>query len=208
MTEANQDIEGMQFEYTLKNIFNKLFTEELPIIQKPVETLHWDLLETPIGTMLAIANNYNLYLLEFAERNRLESKIRHLRVLTKASINYGSTKITGMIEKELMDYFAGKINAFKTPVKMLGSNFQQAAWHELRKIPYGETKSYMNQAEGAGNGSAYRAVANANATNRLAIIIPCHRVINNNGKLGGYDGGLWRKKWLLEHEQNFKNNTF
>lgn len=206
MAQIHQNkIEDEQFDCSLKTIFTNVIATQLPNIKKSGEVLYWDLLESPMGSMLTIANNNNLYFLEFAEKNRLEKKIKHLRTVTRASIIYGRTAITDLIEQELADYFAGEITNFKTPIRMLGSAFQQASWQELSKVPYGETISYMGQAEGVGSTSAYRAVANANAANRLAIIIPCHRVINNNGKLGGYGGGLWRKKWLLEHEQSFKN---
>ncbi|AFD19879.1 methylated-DNA--protein-cysteine methyltransferase [Rickettsia slovaca str. D-CWPP] len=79
-------------------------------------------------------------------------------------------------------------------------------WQELMNIPYGETRSYLNQAKVLGKPNSYRAVANANGMNQLAIIVPCHRIINSNGKLGGYGRGLHRKKWLIEHERKFTTN--
>ena len=84
---------------------------------------------------------------------------------------------------------------------MVGSSFQQTVWKELIKIPYGETRSYAMQSITIGNPKATRAVANANGANQLAIIIPCHRIIRNNGELGGYGGGVHRKKWLIDHEK-------
>ncbi|MBX9577840.1 MAG: methylated-DNA--[protein]-cysteine S-methyltransferase [Chthoniobacterales bacterium] len=90
---------------------------------------------------------------------------------------------------------------FKTPYRMLGSDFQQATWKTILKIPYGTTQSYKEEAAALGNPAAVRAVANANGANLLAIVIPCHRVIATGGKLGGYGSGLRRKEWLLQHEQ-------
>jgi O-6-methylguanine DNA methyltransferase len=87
---------------------------------------------------------------------------------------------------------------------MHGSPFQKLVWNELLNIPYGETRSYLEEANAIGKPTSYRAVANANGANKLAIIIPCHRIINNNGEIGGYGGGIARKKWLLEHETRYK----
>ncbi len=101
-------------------------------------------------------------------------------------------------------YFKGKLREFNTPIHLMGTSFQAQVWNQLLKIPYGETRSYLEQAKAIKKETAYRAVANANGANQLAIIIPCHRIINNNGKLGGYGGGTEKKKWLLEHEKKSK----
>ncbi|NRA73561.1 MAG: methylated-DNA--[protein]-cysteine S-methyltransferase [Rickettsiales bacterium] len=112
-----------------------------------------------------------------------------------------TTCVIQSIQLELQAYFSGKLKTFKTPIHMLGTSFQQEVWYELLNTPYGKTRSYLSQAKSIGKYKSVRAVANANAANQLAIIIPCHRIINNNGKLGGYSGGLIRKKWLISHEQ-------
>nr|WP_252187792.1 methylated-DNA--[protein]-cysteine S-methyltransferase [Anaeromonas frigoriresistens] len=104
-------------------------------------------------------------------------------------------------KKQLRDYFDGKRKAFDLPLKINGTEFQNKVWVELTKIPYGETQSYKDIAIWIGNKNASRAIGNANNKNKIAIIIPCHRVVGSNGKLIGYEGGLWRKKWLLEHEE-------
>ncbi len=88
------------------------------------------------------------------------------------------------------------------PLFTTGTPFQKSVWTALQEIPYGETRSYQEQANALGNARAIRAVAQANGKNKIAIIIPCHRVIGSNGKLTGYGGGLWRKKWLIDHEVN------
>lgn len=157
--------------------------------------------ETPLGSMIAVADQDALYILEFLDRKRLESEMVRLKQRTQSTILSGTTEPLIAIQKELKQYFAGTLSAFKTPFVLQGSPFQQAAWHALCQIPYGETRSYLDQATHIGRPSAYRAVANANGANQLAIIVPCHRIINHNGRLGGYGGGLARKEWLLKLEK-------
>jgi len=158
-------------------------------------------LNTPLGPMLAIADETALYLLEFQNRQGLEREIERLRYKTQAAILPGCTTPIRLIEQELKQYFEGKLTTFTTPLRLLGSPFQQAVWQELQKIPLGETQSYAQLAQALGKPAAYRAVAQANGANQLALIIPCHRVINADGNLGGYSGGIARKEWLLKHEQ-------
>lgn len=158
-------------------------------------------LDTPLGPMVAMADDNALRLLEFVDRRGLEREVERLRQRMKASIIPGSTSAIHSIEKELDLYFTGKLTAFKTPISFLGSPFQIKVWHALLNIPYGETRSYLDVAKTIGQASACRAVARANGANQISIVIPCHRVINNNGELGGYGGGLTRKEWLLQHEK-------
>lgn len=159
-------------------------------------------LDTQLGPMVAIADEEALYLLEFIDRRGLECEIERLREKTKSAIIPGITPPINSIERELKSYFAGELTTFKTHLFLLGSPFQKKVWQELLKIPYGETRSYADIAKTMGKPSAYRAAATANGANSLAIVIPCHRVINSNGELGGYGGGLIRKKWLINHEKN------
>lgn len=163
-------------------------------------------LDTPLGPMIAIANEEHLYLLEFVDRRGLEREIERLRTRTNAAVVPGNTEPIKSIERELKQYFDGTLQAFKTPVALLGSPFQLRIWAELLKIPKGETRSYLTLACAIGRPSAFRAVARANGANQLAILIPCHRVINTNGELGGYGGGINRKKWLLTHERKKINS--
>ncbi|BAW82974.1 predicted methylated DNA-protein cysteine methyltransferase [Rickettsia japonica] len=156
--------------------------------------------------MLAISDEKLLYLLEFVDRRGLEREIERLRIKTESAIIPGSTEPILMIEEDLQLYFNGTLQKFNTPIWFLGSPFQKMVWQELINIPYGETRSYLNQAKALGKPNSYRAVANANGMNQLAIIVPCHRIINSNGKLGGYSRGLHRKKWLIEHERKFTTN--
>lgn len=164
-------------------------------------------LDTPLGPMIAIANDEVLYLLEFVDRRNLEQEIESLKWKTKSVIIPGYTKITHSIETELSLYFKGQLSEFKTPLFFSGSPFQQKVWAELMKIPSGETRSYSDIAMAIGKPTAFRAVALANSANQLAIIIPCHRVININGDLAGYAGGITRKKWLINHEKK-TDHTF
>ena len=161
-------------------------------------------LDTPLGPMIAVSDDSALYLLEFVERRGLEREIERLRSRLQAAIVPGSTAPINTVKAELKDYFAGTRKTFNTPLHLLGTAFQQHAWRELMAIPYGETRSYLAQAQAIGKPRAVRAVANANGANQIAIVIPCHRIINSDGKLGGYGGGLERKKWLLEHEQRYR----
>ncbi len=160
-------------------------------------------LDTKLGPMLAIADDEGLYLLEFVDRRGLENEVKRLRQRLKAAIVPGLTNITSMIENELKDYFNGLSFQFNTPLHFLGSDFQKQVWHELLAIPVGTTLSYSDIARKINRPTAYRAVANANGANQLAIVIPCHRVITATNELGGYGGGVSRKKWLLEHEKTF-----
>ncbi len=158
-------------------------------------------IDTPLGPMLAVADDEALCLLEFIDRRGLEKEIERLRKKTKLPIIPGKSNPTQQIEKELREYFAGINQEFKTPLLLLGSPFQKRVWEELQKIPSGETRSYAEIAKAIGKPSAFRAVALANGANQIAIVIPCHRVINSNGDLGGYGGGIKRKEWLLKHER-------
>lgn len=148
-----------------------------------------------------LADDNELYLLEFVDRRGLEREVERLRKSTKSAIIPGSTKPISSIEAELELYFKGKLREFKTPIHLLGSPFQKLVWQELMRIPYGQTKSYSKQAEAIGKPTAFRAVANANGANQIALVIPCHRIINLDGNLGGYGGGIARKKWLIDHER-------
>ncbi|HMI06844.1 MAG TPA: methylated-DNA--[protein]-cysteine S-methyltransferase [Flavobacterium sp.] len=109
-------------------------------------------------------------------------------------------KILQEAVSQLNDYFDGKCNDFTFKLNPAGTEFQQKVWQELLKIPFGKTMSYMDLSKKLGDVKAIRAVASANGKNPLWIVVPCHRVIGTDGSLTGYAGGLWRKKWLLEHE--------
>lgn len=158
-------------------------------------------IDTRLGPMMAIADEQALYLIEFIDRRGLEREVERLRKRTKSAIVPGTTAPIQSIERELNEYFDGKRTAFDTALFCLGTPFQKQVWEVLLTIPAGETRSYQEIAKALGKPSACRAVAQANGANQLAIVIPCHRVINASGELGGYGGGLTRKNWLLQHER-------
>lgn len=108
---------------------------------------------------------------------------------------------------QLNEYFLGTLTTFDLPLLPQGTTFQKIVWDELVKIPYGKTTSYLKIAQQINNVKAIRAVGTSNGKNPIAIVIPCHRVIGTNGTLTGYAGGLWRKKWLLEHEHKSVSKT-
>jgi AraC family transcriptional regulator of adaptative response/methylated-DNA-[protein]-cysteine methyltransferase len=126
--------------------------------------------------------------------------MKRLRQQSAATIIPGYTNPINSIEQELVLYFNGELEKFKTPIVLWGTPFQKRVWQELIQIPFGETRSYAEIAQAIGQPSAYRAVANANGANKLCIIVPCHRVINTGGGLGGYGAGVSRKEYLLKHE--------
>ena len=162
--------------------------------------LHRSRIDTPLGKMAAIADEKTLFLLEFDDYQHLDWEIERLKKNAKADVADGMADPLISIEKELGLYFKGKLTEFKTPTFSFGTLFQRSVWKELKKIPFGETRSYADVAAAIGNPTGYRAVAQANGCNQLAIVIPCHRVINASGEMGGYGGGLSRKEWLLKHE--------
>ncbi|HSD64084.1 MAG TPA: methylated-DNA--[protein]-cysteine S-methyltransferase [Ignavibacteriaceae bacterium] len=178
------------------------------VAQKPSESRNGNILSferfsTPLGTMMAIGNDEGIYLLEFTDRRMLETELKRLEKHFKASILPGSNKYIQELKVQLKEYFEGKRKQFDVPLRFFGTAFQKNAWNALLAIPYGKTRSYKEQAQIIHRPKAVRAVGTANGCNRIAIVIPCHRVIGENGKLTGYGGGLWRKKWLLEHEKKF-----
>ncbi|MBE0636363.1 methylated-DNA--[protein]-cysteine S-methyltransferase [Candidatus Bipolaricaulota bacterium] len=157
-------------------------------------------IQTPLGPMLAVANDEGLCLLEFVDRRMLETQLDHVRSQLDVSLLPGANPLFASVRDQLSEYFAGTRREFDLPLVVAGTPFQKAAWEALRAIPYGQTRSYQEQAEAIERPTAIRAVARANGDNRFAIIIPCHRVIGKDGSLTGYGGGIWRKQYLLELE--------
>jgi len=156
---------------------------------------------TSLGPMFACATKNGLCLLEFTNRNMLETEFKDLAKRLNAAILPGDNPFLNQVQSQIKEYFDGTRKYFDIPLDTPGTDFQQSVWKILNKIPYGETRSYKKQAHLLGKPEAVRAVASANGMNRIAIIIPCHRVIGENGNLTGYAGGLARKKWLLDHEK-------
>jgi len=165
-----------------------------------ISKLTLSLFETPLGAMIALADDSYLYLLEFADHPHVENKIERLKKKAE-SMSEGNTPILDSIKKELDAYFKNRLQNFRTPFFLYGTPFQKSVWTQLQKIPSGETWSYGKLAQAINRPLSSRAVGRANSTNQLAIIVPCHRVINATGKLGGYSGGVHRKSWLITHEK-------
>jgi AraC family transcriptional regulator, regulatory protein of adaptative response / methylated-DNA-[protein]-cysteine methyltransferase len=164
-----------------------------------VLTASW--IETPLGPMLAIAGDGGLELLEFVDRRALETELRDVQKTFGVPILPGDHPTLQRTARQLAEYFAGERKAFDIPLRQRGSDFQQRAWNALREIPYGETRSYVDMARRIGSPGAMRAIGRVNGQNRIAIVVPCHRVIRADGSLCGYGGGRWRKQWLLDHER-------
>ncbi|MDN5567362.1 MAG: trifunctional transcriptional activator/DNA repair protein Ada/methylated-DNA--[protein]-cysteine S-methyltransferase [Paracoccus sp. (in: a-proteobacteria)] len=169
--------------------------------------LRADWLQTPLGGMIAIADRSALHLLEFIDRKALPAGLRKLSALAGGHIGLGRTAITDLTETALEAFFAGRQGRLDVPLHLAGTPFQHRVWQELRKIPAGQTRSYAQLAAAIGQPSAVRAVAGANGANRLALVVPCHRVIGADGTLTGYAGGLWRKEKLIALERGYSDLT-
>jgi len=157
--------------------------------------------KTPLGSMIACAMKKGICLLEFTHGNISENEINDLSERLDAVIEPGDNPLLEQAEEEILEYFNGTRKHFTVSLHIQGTEFQKAVWKILQDIPYGETRSYKQQAGILGKPEAIRAVAAANGTNKVAIIIPCHRVIGEDGSLTGYAGGLAKKRWLLDHER-------
>lgn len=156
---------------------------------------------TPFGQLLAGASTKGICLLEFTDTQRLERQIPRMEKAFSCKVIDGNSPFFEILEEQLNTYFVGTLKDFNAvPLDIRGTDFQVKTWKALIAIPYGETRSYQQQAEAIKNPKAVRAVANANRSNRISIIIPCHRVIGKNGTMTGYGGGIWRKEFLLALE--------
>jgi AraC family transcriptional regulator of adaptative response/methylated-DNA-[protein]-cysteine methyltransferase len=165
------------------------------------ERLQADWIDTPLGPMIAVADEAALWLLEFADRRALPGELRAVAQAAGSPIGLGRPAPTARVAGELQAYFEGRQALFETPTAPYGTAFSRRVWTALRAIPPGRTCAYADLAVAVGQPAAVRAVARANGANRLAILVPCHRVIAADGGLAGYGGGLWRKRWLIEHER-------
>ena len=159
-------------------------------------------LETPIGPMLGVADDEGLHLLEFAERKGLPKEIETTKKRIGAIV-FRNHQLLETTEIQLKEYFQGTRQKFNIPIAQFGTPFEKSVWAQLQTIPFGTTRSYAAQAKAIENPNAVRAVARANGSNKVAIIVPCHRVIGSDGSMTGYAGKIWRKEWLLTHERKF-----
>ena len=189
----------------LANAFEKtLGTTPGKAKREPKNVLVYQRFDSPLGPMIAVASEQGLCLLEFGDRRMLESEFADLQQRLDAVLLPGTTEFTKAAVQQINEYFAGARKTFTVPLHAPGTAFQQRVWAALREIPFGEIRSYGEIAARIGAPKAVRAVGTANGMNRIAILIPCHRVIGADGALTGYGGGLWRKDWLLKHEKEQK----
>ena len=165
-------------------------------------------LPTPLGDMLAIASPTGLCLLEFVGQQGVEREQRQVEAARGGPPCAGMNAVLAQTGAELAQYFAGQRQCFGVPLDLVGTPFQQQAWQALCAIPYGQTRSYAEQARAIGRPTAFRAVAVANGGNKVSIIVPCHRVIGSDGRLTGFGGGLPRKQALLALEQAGQRSLF
>jgi AraC family transcriptional regulator of adaptative response/methylated-DNA-[protein]-cysteine methyltransferase len=191
---------GFESQSGFREAFTKIFGEP-PTIARTRDPMFAKRIDTPLGAMIAVADDQGLRLLEFIDRRATERELSILRKRLRTNLVPGDHPHLAATRQQLADYFSGKNLEFDISLAPVGSNFQLQAWKILRSIPVGETRSYSWMAKRLGDENARRAVGRANGTNMICIVIPCHRVIRADGTLCGYGGGLWRKKWLLDHER-------
>ena len=191
---------GYESHSGFRDAFTRTFGEA-PGRSREGACLFNTMIETPSGRVLAAANDTGIVMFEFTDRRMLEHHFEVLRRRFKCPLLPGEHAHFDTLRREIADYFGGTRRDFTVPLAPRGTAFQERVWAELRRIPYARTISYETLATAIGQPTATRAVALANGSNRLAILIPCHRVIGKDGSLTGYGGGLWRKRLLLELER-------
>lgn len=166
--------------------------------------IHLTRFETPLGIMYACGVREGICMLDYGDKKDLPQEFEVLKRWLNGIIVPGRCKHFNLLLKQLQEYFMGKRKVFTVPLVIPGTQFQQTVWKDLQKIPFGSTCSYTEQAAGLKKSSAIRSIAHANSLNRIAILIPCHRVIGIDGDLRGYSGGHGRKEWLIEFERNVR----
>lgn len=190
---------GYESSSGFREAFGKLFGQS-PREAATKDCIYLSWYESPLGPLVLGATDQAICLLEFSDRRMLETQFKVLRKRFNSPLVPGDNAPLKKLKQELAAYFSGTLRDFSVPLAYPGTEFQEQVWRNLLKIPYGETCSYEDLARTVKSPKAVRAVGTANGCNRIAIVIPCHRVVNKSGKLGGYGGGLWRKQWLLDLE--------
>lgn len=194
-------------EFTSPESFREAFAEcsadRIDAVPSGIR-LQW--IDSPLGGLVAAAQAEGIVLLEFAERARLRKQLatlrRHFRSKAALQPDQRPGALLDALRTQLAEYFDGRRRNFTLPLVFPGTAFQRRVWQALLQIPYGETRSYQQLAQQLGDPAACRAVGTSNGLNRLAILVPCHRVVNKGGTLGGYAGALWRKQRLLALESS------
>jgi AraC family transcriptional regulator of adaptative response/methylated-DNA-[protein]-cysteine methyltransferase len=192
---------GFESHSGFRDAFNRVFGDT-PGRARDAQTILTTIIETPLGPMLAAANDAGLCVLEFVDCRVLEENFEAMRRRFDAAIVPGNHPVLNQLRGELKEYFGGKRKEFTVPLAARGTVFQEKVWRALQAIPFGSTIAYEELARRIGKPTAQRAVASANGSNRICILIPCHRVIGKDGTLTGYSAGVWRKRLLLELEKN------
>lgn len=159
------------------------------------------IIKTPIGELIAGANDEGICLFDFPYRKMIRVIKDRISAGSGEDFEEGDHPHFKTLRSQLDEYFSGLRKSFDLPLVLTGTDFQKTVWSALKEIPFGETRSYKAQSIYLKNENAIRAIARANGENGLAILIPCHRVIGENGSLVGYAGGLPAKQWLLDHER-------
>jgi AraC family transcriptional regulator, regulatory protein of adaptative response / methylated-DNA-[protein]-cysteine methyltransferase len=172
------------------------------------ETIMYKIVGSPVGEFIAGATSKGCCLFEFGDRGGIERIRARMTKRYNVEMEEGTNSLLDEIQKQSDEYFAGTRKIFDLPIDQKGTPFEKSVWNALMGIPYGATCSYGEIAAQLGKPGAARAVGRANGLNYIPIIIPCHRVIDGNGHLHGYGGGLWRKRWLLEHEGAIPKQMF
>jgi len=178
-----------------------------PTQARDLPTVTVNRLPTPLGPMIACVSDAGVHLLEFADRRMLATQLRRMQRTTPGHLLPGTHRVLDALAAQLDAYFAGGLTRFDLPLAAPGTEFQQAVWRQIAGIPSGATLTYGEIAERIGRPAAVRAVGRATGDNRLAILIPCHRVVGSDGRLTGYGGGLWRKRRLLELERSERSSA-
>jgi AraC family transcriptional regulator of adaptative response/methylated-DNA-[protein]-cysteine methyltransferase len=194
------DTTGFESESGFRTAFARVFGSA-PRAAESADAVVMEWIPSPVGPLVAGATAEGLCLLEFSDRRMLEAQLKTLRRRLGASLVPGRNRWLDALRTQLDEYFAGRRTQFDLPLVIRGTPFQERVWRALLEIPCGETQSYRDVAVRVGQPDAMRAVGTANGMNRIAIVIPCHRVVNADGRLGGYGGGLWRKQYLLDLER-------
>ncbi|NBV40439.1 methylated-DNA--[protein]-cysteine S-methyltransferase [bacterium] len=158
-------------------------------------------IHTPLGMMQVVADDHGLHFLEFIDQKDFQNQQSHFVQQGRLIEDVHGNIVLDLVEKELDLYFLGKLYTFSVPVILHGTDFQKQTWSVLQTILCGHTLSYQQLAHAVSVLNGHRAVANANSKNKIAIIVPCHRVIMSHGSLGGYAGGVQKKEWLIAHEK-------
>lgn len=160
--------------------------------------MKYAVIESPVGDIVALSDGASLHALLFSDSNPEDC----LKMRGYTDFQEGTDEVILCLSLQLSEYFAGSRKEFDLPLKLETTSFRKKSWNALLTIPYGETRSYGEQAKSMKRPKAARAVGQANNKNPISIVIPCHRVVSANGHLTGYEWGMDKKKWLLDHEKS------